>query len=140
VRSTATGAKGADMRRLLLVTTLMTAFVVNGILASPVSADPSAQGPNTLTCTTQSGQLLGTIDLNPGALPNRSHEGFVVTATSFADSNSIFVLSNGSVIIGGTTITFIDTPAPANKNLVTCSGDVGGGVILSLTGFFTPPG
>jgi hypothetical protein len=64
----------------------------------------------------------------------------VVAATSFAGANSILVISTGIVTIGGTTITFIDTPAPANKNLVTCSGDIGGGVFLSLTGFFTPPG
>jgi hypothetical protein len=108
------------------------------VIASPISADPSAQGPSTLTCTTQSGVLLGTIDLNPGALPNRSHQGFVVTATSFAGANSIFVISTGTFTVGGATITFIDTPAPAHKNLVTCSGDIGGGVILSLTGFFTP--
>lgn len=126
------------MRRVRAVITVVVAFIAIGAVASPVSADPSAQGPNTLTCMTQSGQLLGTIDLNPGALPNRSHQGFVVTATSFAGVNSIFVLSKAAFTIDGTTITFIDTPAPANKNLVTCAGDLGGGVILSLTGFFTP--
>jgi hypothetical protein len=126
------------MKRMLGVGTVVVAFVFVGVVASPASADPSAQGPNTLTCTTQSGALLGTIDLNPGALPNRSHQGFVVTATSFAGANSIFVISTGTFTVGGATITFIDTPAPANKNLVTCSGDIGGGVSLSLTGFFTP--
>ena len=62
----------------------------------------------------------------------------MVTATSFAGANSVFVISTGTFTVDGATITFIGTPAPANKNLVTCSGDIGGGVSLSLTGFFTP--
>ena len=121
-----------------LIGTVLVAFAVVAAIALPASADPTAQPPSTLTCTTQSGTVLGTIDLNPGALPNRSHQGFVVSSTSFAGANSIFVISNGTFTVGGTTSTFIDTPAPANKNLVTCTGDVGGGVILRLTGFFTP--
>jgi hypothetical protein len=62
----------------------------------------------------------------------------VATATSFAGANSIFVISTGAFTVDRTTTTFIDTPVPAHENLVTCSGDIGGGVTLSLTGFLTP--
>jgi hypothetical protein len=126
------------MRRPAAVITLCAAFVVAAAAASPAGADPPPPFVNTLTCTTQSGDLLGTLDLNPGAPPNRSHQGFVITATTFARANSILVISIATFTIEGIPFTIFNTPPPAHKTLITCTGDVGGGAILTLTGFLTP--
>jgi hypothetical protein len=126
------------MKRTAAVISSCAALVVAAVAASPAGADPAPPFVNTVTCTTQSGELLGTLDLNPGVPPNQSHQGFVITATSFARANSIFVISTAMITIEGTTFTFIDTPPPANKTLITCTGDAGGGAILTLTGFLTP--
>jgi hypothetical protein len=126
------------MRRPAAVVTFWTACVIAVAAASPAAADPPPPFVNTVTCTTQGGDLLGTLDLNPGAPPNRSHQGFVITATSFAGANSIFVISTVTFTIDGITFTLVDTPPPANKSLITCTGDGGDGAILTLTGFLTP--
>jgi hypothetical protein len=92
------------------------------------SADPShnIQDPATLTCT--NGR---TFVVNPGTVTNQSHQAFVV------DSTSILVAKYLAFSDASGTEVFFDTARGLN-NLVTCTGDVGGGFTITVRGFFTP--
>jgi hypothetical protein len=114
------------MRRFAVLTALLAATA----FAATAKADPShnIQQPQTLTC--DNGQ---TVVINPGTVTNRSHQAFVVGSTSilvvdflsFSDSTGEFVL-------------FDTAPGLTSQGLVTCTGDAGGGLTITVRGFFTP--
>jgi hypothetical protein len=93
-------------------------------------ADPShnIQAPQTLTCDNNT-----TVVINPGTIKNRSHEGFVVGSTSILVVNYVAVTD-----ATGTTVFFDTAAALTAQGLVTCSGDLGEGVSITVRGFFTP--
>ena len=116
------------MRGCLFVASLLTSF---GALWLPtvVAADPGGpnlQQPISLTCT---GNLH--VDVNPGTLTNRGRVAWAI------DSNSVFVTAFLAFTDGTDTTVLFDSK-PGLKNLITCTGDAGGGFTVIATGFFTP--
>jgi hypothetical protein len=100
------------------------------VLAATVPADPG--GPNlqqsvALTCT---GGLH--VVVSPGTLTN---QGRVAWATG---SNSVFVTSSLAFTDGTDTFVLFDSKQGLTSNLITCTGDAGGGFTVIATGFFTP--
>jgi hypothetical protein len=109
---------------------LASAITVGVLTVSPslAAADPShnVQLPQTLSC--DNGQ---TIVVNPGTLTNRSHQAFVIDSTSIFVVNSLtFTDASGSSVLWDT--------ASGLSNLITCTGDAGGGVTITAQGFLTP--
>ena len=98
------------------------------IYAAAASADPShnIQDPTTLTCSDGTSFVV-----SPGTVTNRSHQAFVV------DSSSILVTKYLAFTDASGTQVFFDT-ARGLRNLVTCTGDAGGGFTITVRGFFTP--
>jgi ABC-type transport system substrate-binding protein len=117
------------MRRLFLTASLLAALsgalLPTGLLADP--GGPNLQQPIALTCT--GGQPPVTV--NPGTATNRGRVAWVV------DSNSVFVTAYLAFSDGTDTIVLFDSK-PGLKNLITCTGDAGGGFTVIATGFFTP--
>jgi hypothetical protein len=98
------------------------------IWTTAASADPShnIQQPTTLTCDDGTSFVV-----SPGTVTNQSHQGFVVSSTSILVAKYLaFTDVNGTQI-------FFDT-ARGIQGLVTCTGDVGGGFTITISGFFTP--
>ena len=121
------------MRRALIPAFLLplaTLLVAAAAFATAALADPShnIQAPETLTCSNGT-----TVVVNPGTLTNQSHEGFVVGSTSILVVNYVAITDST-----GTTVFFDTAPALTGQGLVTCSGDLGGGVTITVRGFFTP--
>ena len=116
------------MRRLLVTATLVAALsalcLPSVLLADP--GGPNLQPPISLTCT---GGLH--FDANLGTLTNR---GRIVWAI---DSNSIFVTAYLAFTDGTDTFVLFDSK-PGLKNLIECTGDLGGGLTVVATGFPTP--
>jgi hypothetical protein len=115
------------VKRLLLTASLLAVFSVG--LPSALMADPGGpnlQQPVLLTCT---GGLQVTV--TPGTLTNRGRVAWDVNSTSvmvtaslaFTDGTDTFVIFDSK---GGLT------------DLITCTGDAGGGFTVIATGFFTP--
>jgi hypothetical protein len=117
--------------------TVTAALVLSGVaLVSTASADPSHNigSPETLTCN--NGQ---TVLVNPGTVTNNSHEGFVISSSGTISSTSIDVINYLAFTDStGTTVIFDTAPGLTAQGLVTCTTDLGGGVTLTLRGFFTP--
>jgi hypothetical protein len=93
-------------------------------LADP--GGPNLQQPVSLTCT---GGLH--VDINPGTLTNQGRVAWAI------DSTSVFVTAYLAFTNGTDTFVLFDSKAGL-KNLITCTGDAGGGFTVIATGFFTP--
>ena len=115
------------MKRLLLTASLLAAFSFGlpaALLADP--GGPNLQQPASLTCT---GGLH--VDVNPGTLTNRGRVAWAI------DSTSVFVTAYLAFTNGTETDVLFDSK-PGLTNLITCTGDVGGGFFVIAKGFFTP--
>jgi hypothetical protein len=115
------------MRRLLLavlVILAVSAYVVSGASADP--GGPNLQQPISLTCT---GGLH--VDVNPGTLTNQGRVAWAI------DSTSVFVTASLAFTDGVDTFVLYDSKRGL-KNLITCTGDAGGGFTVIATGFLTP--
>ena len=115
------------MKRLLLTASLLAALTF-GLPAAPLAdpGGPNVQQPVSLTCT---GGLL--VDVNPGTLTNRGRVAWAIDATS------VFVTAYLAFTNGTETVVLFDSK-PGLTNLITCTGDAGGGFTVIATGFFTP--
>jgi hypothetical protein len=91
-------------------------------------ADPSHNifDPQTLNCDNNT-----TVVVNPGTVTNQSHMGFVVNSTN------VFVLNYLAFTDSTGTLVFFET-ARGLGNLISCSGDAGGGFTITVRGFITP--
>lgn len=116
------------MKTLVLAASLLVAvsgFVLPGVaLADP--GGPNLQQPVSLTCT---GGLH--VDVNPGTVTNRGRVAWAV------DSTSVFVTAYLAFTNGAETFVLFNSK-PGLTNLITCTGDAGGGFTVIATGFFTP--
>ncbi len=115
------------MKRLTLTVSLLAAFSGFGLpaaLADP--GGPNLQQPVSLSCT---GGLH--VDINPGTLTNRGRVAWAISSTS------VFVTAYLAFTNGTETDVLFDSK-PGLTNLITCTGDVGGGFTVIATGFFTP--
>ena len=115
------------MKRLLLTGSLLA--VISLGLSSAVMADPGGpnlQQPVSLTCT---GGL--PLKVNPGTLTNRGRVAWAI------DSTSVFVTAYLAFTNGTETDVLFDSK-PGLKNLITCTGDAGGGFTVIAMGFLTP--
>jgi hypothetical protein len=121
-----TGEKrGFTMRQIVLLVLLA------AVLALPAVATADPNGPNvqpslTIQCSNGESYLM-----NGGTTTNRSHEAFAVNSTSIFVSQSFVFTVNGENFVA-----YDD--AFGLKNLITCTGDFGGGVTFTTTGFLTP--
>jgi hypothetical protein len=79
-----------------------------------------------LTCT---GGLH--VDVNPGTLTNQGRVAWAI------DSTSVFVTASLAFTDGVDTFVLYDSKRGL-KNLITCTGDAGGGFTVIATGFLTP--
>ncbi|HEY6607106.1 MAG TPA: hypothetical protein VIZ44_12190 [Gaiellaceae bacterium] len=119
-------------RRLRLATGLLALVLLGGasLFVPAALADPSHNvlPPQPLTCDNNTSVIV-----NPGTLTNQSHEGFVI------GSPSIFVIKYLAFTDATGTLVLFDTaPGLTPQGLVTCTGDAGGGFIITARGFFTP--
>ena len=113
------------MRQILLL------VLTVGALAAPAVATADPNGPNaqpyiTIQCSNGESYLM-----NGGTTTNRSHEAFAVNSTSIFVSQSFVFTVNGQDIVA------YDN-ASGLRDLITCTGDFGGGVTFTTTGFLTP--
>jgi len=119
--------------------TAVAALVLGGMaFVSAASADPShnIQSPITLAC--DNGQ---TVVVNPGTETNRSHVAFVLSSSGTISSTSISVANYLAITDSTGTVVIFDTGSGLTaQGLVTCTADLGGGVTLTVRGFFTPRG
>ncbi len=115
------------VKRLLLTVSLLAAFSVFGLpaaLADP--GGPNLQAPISLSCT--DGTL---VDVTPGTLTNRGRVAWAINSTS------VFVTAYLAFTNGTQTVVLFDSKRGL-KNLITCTGDAGGGFTVTSIGFFTP--
>jgi len=112
----------------LLIASLLAGFsalcLPGALLADP--GGPNLQQPVSLTCT---GGLH--VDVSPGTLTNRGRVAWAINSTS------VFVTAYLAFTDGLQTFVLFDSK-PGLKNLITCTGDAGGGFTVVATGFFTP--
>ena len=119
------GRKGFDLRQIVLFVALA------ALLAAPGIARADPNGPNvqpylTIECSNGESYLM-----NGGTETNRSHEAFAVNSTSIFVSQSFVFTVNGQNLVA------YDN-ASGLTELITCTGDFGGGVTFTTTGFLTP--
>ncbi len=115
--------------RKLLATALVAFGVCAFVAPAAVLADPGGpnlQAPVTLTCT---GGL--TVTVNPGTATNRGRVAWDV------NSNAVFVTAYLAFSDGTDTFVLFDSKQGLT-NLITCTGDAGGGFTVTAIGFFTP--
>jgi hypothetical protein len=115
------------VKRLLLTASLLAVLTVG--LPSTLRADPGGpnlQQPITLICPG-----MPPIDVNPGTLTNQGRVAWAI------DSTSVFVTAYLAFTDGTTTTVLFDSKRGL-RNLITCTGDAGGGFTVIATGFFTP--
>ena len=115
------------MKRLLLIASLATA--VSFGLPAALQADPGGpnlQQPTALRC--DNGMRLV---VNPGTVTNRGRVAWDINGTG------VFVTAYLAFTNGTDTEVLFDSK-PGLKNLITCTGDVGGGFTVIATGFLTP--
>jgi hypothetical protein len=116
------------MKRLLLAA-LLVAAVTAAAFAAAAKADPGGpnlQQPVALTCTDGTQAVV-----NPGTLTNRGRVAWD------ANSTSVFVTAYLAFTDGTDTVVLFDSKNGLT-NLITCSGDAGGGFTVIATGLFTP--
>ena len=115
------------MKRLVLAVSVFGIFYV--VLPAALLADPGGpnlQQPVSLTCT---GGL--TFDVNPGTMTNQGRVAWAI------DSRGVFVTASLSFTDGTDTFVIYDSKVGLT-DLITCSGDAGGGFTVIATGFLTP--
>jgi hypothetical protein len=115
------------VRKLLLTASLAAALSFG--LPAALQADPGGpnlQQPTALRC--DNGMQLV---VNTGTVTNRGRVAWDVNGTGF------FVTAYLAVTNGTETEVLFDSK-PGLKNLITCTGDVGGGFTVIATGFLTP--
>ena len=115
------------MKRLLLTGSLLATLglgLPGALMADP--GGPNLQQPTDLTC--DNGMKL---TVNPGTLTNRGRVAWDVNGTG------VFVTAYLAFTNGTDTEVLFDSK-PGLKNLITCTGDVGGGFTVIATGFLTP--
>ena len=115
------------MKRLLLTATVFAVFSV--ALPAALMADPGGpnlQQPVLLTCD---GGLQVTV--NPGTLTNRGRVAWDINSTS------VMVTAYLAFTDGTDTFVLFDSKRGL-RDLITCTGDAGGGFTVIATGFFTP--
>ena len=115
------------MTRVFLTLSLVTLSMLvapGAPLADP--GGPNLQQPVTLTCT---GGLH--VDINPGTQTNQGRVAWAI------DSTNVFVTAYLAFTNGTDTFVLFDSKGGLN-NLITCTGDAGGGFTVIATGFFTP--
>jgi hypothetical protein len=116
------------VKRLLLTATLvaaLSALCLPGVLLADPGG-PNLQQPVSLTCT---GGLH--VDINPGTLTNQGRVAWAI------NSHSVLVTAYLAFTDGVDTFVLFDSK-PGLKNLITCTGDLGGGLMVVATGFLTP--
>ena len=105
------------------------AVVAAALLAAPsASADPSVNGNSVVAVTCSDGSAF---NVNTGPFPNRGRVAWVVDGTgvfvtsylAFADATDTFVLFDSKQGL---------------RNVITCTGDAGGGFTVISKGFWTP--
>jgi hypothetical protein len=127
IGGTAVDEQEVTVKRLLLTVSMLAALSLGlpaGLLADP--SGPNLQQPVSLTCT---GGLQ--FDVTPGTLTNRGHLAWDINSTS------VFITAYLAFTNGTDTFVLFDT-APGLKDLITCTGDAGGGFTVIATGFRTP--
>ena len=115
------------MTRLFLTASLLALSMLVApcaLLADP--GGPNLQQPVSLTCT---GGLH--VEVNPGTLTNQGRVAWAI------DSTGVFVTAYLAFTDGTDTFVIFDSKGGLN-NLITCTGDAGGGFTVIATGFFTP--
>lgn len=115
------------MKSLLLTASLLAVLSVG--LPSALKADPGGpnlQQPITLMCPD-----MPPVNVNPGTLTNRGRVAWAI------DSTSVFVTAYLAFTDGTDTFVLFDSKQGL-RNLITCTGDAGGGFTVIATGFFTP--
>jgi hypothetical protein len=105
--------------------------ILAAVLAVPAVATADPNGPNvqpylTIHCSNGQSYLM-----NGGTETNQSHEAFAVNSTSIFVSQSFVFTVNGQNFVAY-------DHASGLRNLITCTGDFGGGVTFTTTGFLTP--
>jgi hypothetical protein len=121
------GGEEVAVKKLLLTVSLLGILsfgLPSALLADP--GGPNLQQPITLSCT---GGLQ--IDVNPGTLTNRGRVAWAI------DSTSVLVTAYLAFDDGTNTFVIFDSKRGLT-NLVTCTGDAGGGFTVIAKGFFTP--
>ena len=116
------------MKRLLF-TALMLATMGGFGLAATALADPGGpnlQQPISLTCT---GGIH--VDVNPGTLTNQGRVAWAI------DSHSVLVTAYLAFSNGTDTFVLFDSKRGLT-NLITCTGNAGGGFTVTAVGFLTP--
>src|SRR5919199_490538 len=117
--------------------TVIVALVLGGAaVVSAANADPShnVQSPATLTCDNNQ-----QVVVNPGTVTNQSHQAFVISSNGTISPTSILVVNYLAVSDStGTFVIFDTAPGLTGQGLVTCTADLGGGLTLTVRGFFTP--
>jgi hypothetical protein len=77
--------------------------------------------------------------VNPGTVTNQSHQAFVISSNGTISPTSILVVNYLAVSDStGTFVIFDTAPGLTGQGLVTCTADLGGGLTLTVRGFFTP--
>jgi len=120
--------KGGAMRSVLL-TVLFLVAVSGSTLTATAGADPG--GPNLQKPVALSCPGRPPVTVNPGTLTNQGRIAWAV------DSTSVFVTASLAFTDGIDTVVLYDSKKGL-KNLITCTGDAGGGFTVIATGFFTP--
>jgi hypothetical protein len=126
-RAIEAGRGGIAVRKLLLTASLAAALSFG--LPAALQADPGGpnlQQPTALRC--DNGMQLV---VNTGTVTNRGRVAWDVNGTG------VFVTAYLAVTNGTETEVLFDSK-PGLKNLITCTGDVGGGFTVIATGFLTP--
>jgi hypothetical protein len=120
--------QGGSVSRVFAAASLLAAlaaFALPGALRADPGG-PNLQQPVNLTCTGNQH-----VTVNPGTLTNQGRVAWDV------NSASVFVTAYLAFTDGTDTFVLFDSK-PGLKNLITCSGDAGGGFTVIATGFFTP--
>ena len=113
------------MRQLAFLLVMAAALAVPAVAAGDPNG-PNAQPYITIHCSNGQSYLM-----NGGVVTNQSHQAFAVNSTS------IFVSQSFVFTVDGEDFVAYDNAAGLT-NLITCTGDFGGGVTFTTTGFLTP--
>jgi hypothetical protein len=116
------------VKRLLVTVSLLAALgfgLPAALLADP--GGPNLQQPVVLTCS----DGRPPVTVTPGTLTNRGRVAWDVNSTS------VFVTAYLAFTDGTDTVVLFDSKRGL-RDLITCTGDAGGGFTVIATGFFTP--
>jgi hypothetical protein len=121
------------MRRFAMA---LAVFALAVTYTTAATADPSHNVNEPLTFTCDNGQ---SVVINPGTVTNQSRQAFVISSDGTISSTSIFVFNYLAVSDStGTYVLINQAPGLNGQGLVICTTELGGGITLTATGFFTP--